>query len=87
MRDTVWAGKPQRLVMEDGTPKGAEIILKERGINTKTVLLEDKRAILANHEDFRVERNALTTMLGSRGHSTLYSDLSNTVTAQQTMWQ
>ena len=34
MRDTLWAGKPQRLVMDDGTPKGAAMILEERGINT-----------------------------------------------------
>ena len=63
MRETVWAGKTQRLVMEDGTPKGAEMILKERGIHTKTLHLEDMGIILANHEDFRSERNALTTLL------------------------
>ena len=31
MCDTVWAGKPQKLVLEDGTPKGAAMILEERG--------------------------------------------------------
>ena len=31
MRDTVWAGKPQKLVLDDGTPKGAAMILEERG--------------------------------------------------------
>ena len=30
MRDTVWAGKPQKLVMADGTPKGAAMFLEER---------------------------------------------------------
>lgn len=34
MRDTVWAGKPQKLVMDDGTLKGVAMILKERGTNT-----------------------------------------------------
>ena len=34
MGDTTWAGKPQKLVMDTGTPKGAALILKERGINT-----------------------------------------------------
>ena len=31
-RDTSWNGMPQKLVMEDGTPKGAAMILEERGI-------------------------------------------------------
>ena len=31
MRDTVWGGKLQKLVYEDGTPKGAQQILKEHG--------------------------------------------------------
>ena len=26
MRDTIWNGMPQKLVMEDGTPKGAAMI-------------------------------------------------------------
>ena len=58
--------------MEDGTPKGAEMIMKERGIHTKTLCLEDMRIILANHEDLRYERSSLTTLLGSRGHRTLF---------------
>ena len=38
MRDTTWAGKVQKLVNLDGTPKGAEVILLERGfVNTKYV--------------------------------------------------
>lgn len=31
MHDTVWAGKSQKLVLDDGTPKGAAMILEERG--------------------------------------------------------
>lgn len=34
MRETM-AEKPQKLVMEGGTPKGAVMILEERGISTK----------------------------------------------------
>ena len=34
MRDTVYRGKLQRMVFEDGTPKGAKRVLEERGINT-----------------------------------------------------
>ena len=53
MRDTVWAGKTQRLVKEDGTPKGAALILEERGISTATLKLEDMRVILSCHDDYK----------------------------------
>lgn len=43
MRDTVWAGKLQKLVRADGTPKGAAMILKERGINTHFLVLDQMR--------------------------------------------
>ena len=33
MRDTIWAGKVQKMTMPDGTPKGLRmVLLKERGI-------------------------------------------------------
>ena len=44
MRDTVWAGRAQKLVFDDGTPKrgGAEQILNERVFhNTKHLVLAD----------------------------------------------
>ena len=59
MRDTIWGGKVQKLVMEDGTPKGAAMILEERGINTTPLKLDDMRVILSQHDDFRNEKNAL----------------------------
>ena len=33
MHDTVWAGKPQKLVLDDGTSKEAAMILEERGMD------------------------------------------------------
>ncbi len=72
MRDTVWAGKPQSLVMDDGTPKGAEMILLERGINASRLKLDNMRVILVNHDDFKGEKNALDTMLGSKGHTAMF---------------
>jgi len=56
MRDTVWAGKPQRLMALQ------EMILQERGINTSTLKLSDMRIILSCHEDFR------DAVLERRGH-------------------
>ena len=72
MRDTVWTGKPQKLVMADGTPKGAAMILEERGIQTRSLVLDDMRVLLANHPDFKHEKNALDTMLGDRGHTAVF---------------
>lgn len=46
MRDTVWAGKPQKLVHDDGTPKGVEMILRERGINASPFNLEQLREMM-----------------------------------------
>ena len=53
MRDTTWAGKPQKLVMEDGTPKGAAMILEERGINASSLKLEDMRIIFKHARRFQ----------------------------------
>ena len=72
MRDTVWAGKPQKLNMDDGTPKGAAMILEERGINTASLKLEDMRIILNCHDDFKNEKNALHTVLERRGHTAVF---------------
>ena len=32
MRDTVWAGKPQKLVDENGVPKGMKEVLKKEDL-------------------------------------------------------
>ena len=72
MRDTTWAGRPQKLVMEDGAPKGAAMILQERGVNTDTLKLEDMRVILSCHDDFKNEKSALHQKLESRGHTVIF---------------
>ena len=68
MTDTVWAGKVQRLVFHDGVPKGMKQVLEERGINTGTFKADDMRVILANHDDFRVEKTIIEHFLSSCGH-------------------
>ena len=35
MRDTIWDGNAQKMVLPDGTPKGMKIVLQERGIDVK----------------------------------------------------
>ena len=57
MHDTVWARQKQAMVDAAGVPKGMKQILEERAINTSTLLADDMRKILANHEDFRSEKS------------------------------
>ena len=35
MRDTVWDGKTQKMVLPDGTAKGMKLVLQERGVEVK----------------------------------------------------
>ena len=60
------------MVMDDGTPKGAAMILEERGINTATLKLEDMKIILSCHDDFKNEKSALHQKLEAKGHTVLF---------------
>ena len=46
MRDTVWNGEVQKMVDENGTPKGMRNILQERGVDTTGMRVKDMRHIL-----------------------------------------
>ena len=59
IRDTVWQGKIQRLVFNIGIPKGLIQVLSERGKYHKGMLLEEMRAELANHTDFKEEKTKI----------------------------
>ena len=39
--------------LPDRRPKGAALVLEERGYNTRGMKLEEMRAILADHDDFK----------------------------------
>lgn len=72
MRDTVWNGKVQKLVDDDGVPKGMLKILEERGFNQtalKKIKVDDMRMILKNHDDFKNEKTIVEHYLLSLGHS------------------
>ena len=49
VRDTVWGGRPQSMVLPDGSAKGLRTILAERGIFTSTLKADDMRIIMSNH--------------------------------------
>ena len=72
MRDTVWAGKPQKLCFNLGVPKGMKQVLKERGINTDSLNAEKMREILKQHDDFKNEKPRLITELEKESHIALY---------------
>ena len=69
MRDTIWNGHPQTMTLPEGRPKGAALVLEERGYDTKGLKLEEMRAILAEHDDFKNEKCRVDTFLSNRGHT------------------
>ena len=72
MRDTVWAGRVQRMVFNVGNvAKGMKKVLEERGINTATLRADDMRKILSNHDDFLNEKIILERFLIDRGHKVM----------------
>ena len=52
MRDTVWAGRVQRMVRDNGVVKGLKAVLDEQGINTEGMKGDDMRTVLSFHDDF-----------------------------------
>ena len=56
MRDTEWNGQTQSLTLPDGHPKGAALVLEERGYNIRGMKLDEMRSTLASHDDFKNEK-------------------------------
>ena len=67
VRDTVWGGRPQSMVLPDRSAKGLRTILAERGIFTSTLKADDMRIILSNHDDFANEKTQVEHYVISRG--------------------
>ena len=62
-------GQPQTMTLPDGRPKGAALVLEERGYNTKGMKLE---AILADNDDFKNEKCRVDTFLSNSGHTCVF---------------
>lgn len=71
MRDTInpLNGQVQKMVFSIGIPKGIVQVLKERGVSTKGMKLDDMRKELASHTDFREEKTKIEHYLNGRGHA------------------
>ena len=72
MHDTVWNGRPQSLVDENGIPKGLDCVLGERGVDVRGKSRDQLRAILSSHEDFRSEPNEIEKIVRHSGHGVIY---------------
>ena len=55
LRDTVWDGKVQRMVYSIGVAKGLIQVLKERGRYRPGMKLEEMKAEISTHPDFRTK--------------------------------
>ena len=55
------------MVNLDGTAKGLQTILRERGINTATMKACDMRTVLSFHQDFLNENTVVEHYLKRRG--------------------
>ena len=72
MRDTVWDGSTQKMVLQDGTPKGMKLVLQERGVDVKGLNADKMRAKLSEFEDFSNQKTLLEELVHTKGHNCLY---------------
>ena len=72
LRDTVWQGRVQKMVFSVGVAKGLIQVLKERGKYRNGMKLDEMRAELASHQDFKEEKTRIEHFLNRRGHCCLF---------------
>ena len=72
MRDTLWNGKHQSMVLDDGRPKGMKLVLQERDICTKGLNAGKMREILSKHEDFKNQKTITEKLVQQRGHICIF---------------
>ena len=71
MRDTIWDGNAQKMVLPDGTPKGMKMVLQERGIDVKGLNADRMREKLNEFKDFSTQKTLLG-LVHTKGHICLY---------------
>ena len=72
MRDTIWEGQVQKLVDDEGVPKGMKAILKERNIDITGMKVHELRENLKKFPDFANHKTLLEEYVEQRGHICLY---------------
>ena len=66
-------GDPQPMVFDDGTPKGLEIVLRERGVMVDKLKRADMIKKLQEFEDFRNEKSSVQIYLEGKHHRCLFN--------------
>ena len=59
MRDTIWGGKVQKMVDDNGIPKGMRAVLQERRVETTGIQEKEMTDLLKTFPDFRKKKNIL----------------------------
>ena len=72
MRDAWWGGEVQKMVNEDGIPKGMRHILEERGVDTTKMKAKDMRDLLKIFPDFNGQKTILEDYIERRGHMCIF---------------
>ena len=68
LRDTIFDGKVQKMILDDGRAKGMKTVLEERGVETKGMNADKMREALNTFEDFKNNKTLLEEKVESRGH-------------------
>lgn len=72
MRDTIWDGKPQKMVTSSGIQKGMKSLLEERGVNTNGLRKEDMVKIVEEMRDFKFQRTKVEELILNKGHRVMF---------------
>ena len=68
LRDTVFNGQVQSMILPDGQPKGMKLVLEERGVNTTGMNADKMRQALNTFDDFKNKITILEQHIHDRGH-------------------
>ena len=73
MRETVFNGEVQQMVLPDGRPKGMKMVLQERGVDTKGMMNAQKmRETLSKYLDFASSKTIVQIEIEARGHLCMF---------------
>lgn len=73
MHDTVYNGEAQRMVDDDGEPKGLRRVLIERKVDITNTNKAQMIENLSSHPDFANEKSIIENYIVNRGHSCMFS--------------
>ena len=72
LRDTIWDGKPQKLVTSSGIQKELKSLLEERGVNITGLKKEDMIKIVEDMRDFKFQKTKVEELILNQGHRAMF---------------